>query len=463
MFAAGFLPFIEKRPIGVMARAITERFFEPEHLDALFQQAAVNQYQRNLLFSSVVDLMQGVVLGYDPSVFAAYTKRQKTFSVSDQAIYDKLKRMELGVSTALVRISGPPRCQFGPTVPRRPSGPGCRAIACRLVADELSPIPAFSTAMRWRRPSIAWMRCVTPWAAPLPGKALVVMDPELGLACDAFLTPDGHAQERSLLNDVLQTVQERDVWIADRNFCTLKFLFEIAKKLAFFLIRQHGTIQGRLQGERKFVGESSTGRVYEQAIELTHEGQTRTQRRITIELLKPTRDGDTTLHLLTNLPADVSAIVCAELYRKRWSIETLFYEVTQTLACEIKTLCYPPAALFVFCLALTAANAVAVLKGALRATYGDEDADGMSAYYMALEIKQVHEGMMIALPADEWTIFRTMSVADFAAQLKQMASHMDLDLYRKSKRGPKKPPRPKDQYKNGGHVSTHKELRDKDP
>ena len=105
MFAAAFLPFIEKRPIGVMARAITERFFEPEHLDALFRQTAVDQYQRNLLFSSVVDLMQGVVLGFDPSVFAAYTKRQKTFPVSDQALYDKLQGMELGVSTALVRDS----------------------------------------------------------------------------------------------------------------------------------------------------------------------------------------------------------------------------------------------------------------------------------------------------------------------------------------------------------------------
>ena len=87
----------------------------------------------------------------------------------------------------------------------------------------------------------------------------------------------------------------------------------------------------------------------------------------------------------------------------------------------------------------------------------------MSAYYLALEIKQVHEGMMIALPADEWTLFRTMTVAEFAAQLKAMASHMDLDLYRKSKRGPKKPPPPKDPYKNGGHVSTHKELTDKKP
>src|SRR5437667_12826256 len=45
------------------------------------------------------------------------------------------------------------------------------------------------------------------WAAPLPGKILVVMDPELGLACQAFLTPDGHAQERSRLDHVLPTIR----------------------------------------------------------------------------------------------------------------------------------------------------------------------------------------------------------------------------------------------------------------
>lgn len=449
MFAAAFLPFMEKRPIGVMARAITERFFEPEHLDALFQKTAVKQHQRELLFSAVVDLMQSVVLGYEPSVFAAYKKCQGTFPVSDQALYDKLKRMELGISAALVRDSGQRAAEaIDELKARRPAWlPGYRVC----ILDGNAP-----AATEHRLEPLR-----DTWAAPLPGKILVVMDPELGVACDAFLTPDGHAQERTLLDDVLQTVQERDLWMADRNFCTLHFLFEIAKKLAFYLMRQHGQIQGRLKGKRRFIGESSTGKVYEQAIELPHKGQTRTERRITIELHKPTRDGDLVLHLLTNLPAEVSALVCAELYRRRWSIETLFYEVTQTLACEIKTLCYPSAALFVFCLALTAANAVAVLKGAIRATHGDEDADAMSAYYMALEIKQVHEGMMIALPAEEWAIFRTMSVAEFAAQLKAMAGHMDLDLYRKSKRGPKKPPRPKDQYKNGGHVSTYKELREK--
>lgn len=48
---------------------------------------------------------------------------------------------------------------------------------------------------------------------------------------------------------------------------------------------------------------------------------------------------------------------------------------------------FPSAALFVFCLALLASNAVALIKAALRAMHGDEEADERSGYSMALEIK----------------------------------------------------------------------------
>jgi IS4 transposase len=449
MVAAAFTAFIEQRPISVMARAIVHRFLDSDHLDELFRRTAVKQYERHLLFSSVVDLMQSVVLGAEPSVFAAYRKQRPLLPVTDDSIYNKLKGMELGVSAAIVRDSAQ----------------RAEAVIDELKARRAPWLPGYRIRIIDGNHLSATEHRLKPlrdtWAAPLPGKVLAVMDPELDVASDLFLTPDGHAQERSLLDDVLQSVRARDLWMADRNFCTLKFLFEIADKLAFFLIRQHGQVQGRLKGRRRFVGHSSTGKVYEQSIEFTYAGKVRKARRITVELLQPTRDGDMVLHLLTNLPEDVSALQCAELYRKRWTIETLFYEVTQTLQCEVKTLCYPQAALFVFCLALTAANSTAVLKAALRTTHGEEEAAEMSAYYMALEVKQTQDGMMIALPLEEWTIFREMSVAEFAAQLKQIAGHMNLEYYRKSKRGPKKPPPPMDKYRNGGHVSTYKALKDK--
>jgi hypothetical protein len=62
-------------------------------------------------------------------------------------------------------------------------------------------------------------------SAPLPGHALVILDPALMLAIDVFACEDGHAQERTLLSRVLATVVSGDLWMADRNFCTLGFLF----------------------------------------------------------------------------------------------------------------------------------------------------------------------------------------------------------------------------------------------
>ena len=449
MLPQAFDAFVQRRPIAVMARAVLENLFQPERLDALFEQTAERQYKRTLLFSSVVELMHAVVLGVEPSVYAAYRHRRHTLKVSDQAVYDKLDGMELGLSAALVRDSAQQAALVIDELKarREPWLPGYRIRI--LDGNHLSATEHRLEELR------------TTWAAPLPGKILVVLEPETGLASDVFLTPDGHAQERSLLDAVLQIVQERDVWIADRNFCTLKFLFEIAKKLGFFIIRQHGTVKGKLKGRRRFIGEGSTGKVYEQEIQLTLGGETRTFRRISVELKVATRDGDMVLHLLTNLPEkDASGLNVAALYRRRWTIETLFLEITQTLACEINTLCYPPAALFVFCLALVAANAVAVIKAALRAAHGDEKADELSGYYLALEIKQVHEGMMIALPPPCWEIFCGMTVPSFAKMLKKIAAHVDLAMYRKTPRGPKKPPPKKSHYKNGGHVSTHKLLMD---
>jgi hypothetical protein len=39
-----------------------------------------------------------------------------------------------------------------------------------------------------------------------------------------FPCEDGHAQERALLEQVLPTVDERDVWTMDRNFCVRHLL-----------------------------------------------------------------------------------------------------------------------------------------------------------------------------------------------------------------------------------------------
>jgi len=185
-------------------------------------------------------------------------------------------------------------------------------------------------------------------------------------------------------------------------------------------------------------------------------GQVLVVRRITVALDQPTREGDTEIHVLTNLPADkVSAVRVAEVYRKRWTIEGLFFEAAQTLSCAIDTLCYPKAALFAFCLGLLASNAVALVKAALRAEHGaDVVCHKMSAYYLVLEIRQTYAGMMVAIPPPQWSVFHQCSDGEMARALKQIASHVSIHRYRKTARGPKKPPPQRQRYKHGEHIAT---------
>ncbi len=79
-------------------------------------------------------------------------------------------------------------------------------------------------------------------AKALPGKSIAVLDPQKMLVTDIFLNQDGHAQERTMLPSLLETVEARQVWIADRNFCTRQFLSGIAQKDSYFIIRQHKSL-----------------------------------------------------------------------------------------------------------------------------------------------------------------------------------------------------------------------------
>jgi IS4 transposase len=443
-----FEPFVAERPICVMARGVLTHLLDPHRIDQLFRDTAQCQYEKDLLFSSLVGLMGDVVLRLQPSVHAAYQSGRYGITVSRTALYNKLDRVETGVSAELVRDSAR---QAGAVIEALGAGlkPWLPGYRCRILdGNHLAATEHRLEDLRYT------------WAAPLPGKVLVVFDPERALAVDAFLTEDGHAQERSLLDEVIPTIGARDLWIADRNFCTLRFLAAIARRDGFFVIRQHGSVKGELIGKRRRITRTPTGVVFEQPIRLTDPatGATWTLRRVTVELKEPTRDGDLEIHLLTNLPAEVDAGTVSDLYRKRWTIETVFGEITATLACEIDTLAYPKAALFAFCLALLAYNAVSVLKAALRATHGEKNVEQISAYYLALEIQQASDGMMVAIPAEHWLPLRDWSAKQMASWLRRVAKGMDLSRYRKHPRGPKKKPPKKTAYRNGRHVSTAKLL-----
>jgi len=442
MLPSIFDPFVKNRPLSVMARGAMERLLSPLWINRVFAKMSDGQYTRDLLFSSVFGLMIRVVLSQAKSIRYAYMDQAEDIVVSLTSVYNKLNGVSPAASASLVRESGLIFTEAIDQVEGRnpPLLPGFTVF---IVDGNAFP----ATEHR-----IDELRTVS--AGPLPGKALVVFNPDLGCVIDMVPCEDAHTQERKILVGLLPMAKRGQLWLADRNFTTRRFLFGLATRRAAFLVREHKQLPVEDLGPVRYVGETETGTVFEQAVRLhpgdeEKDGQTDkkakpqeplTLRRVIVRLKDRTRDGDKEIQLLTNLPKSIKATTLADLYRKRWKIETAFQELKQDFNSEIKTLGYPRAAIFAFATALVAYNVMALVKGTLRAYHGAEKIENeLSAYYVAAELERSYDGMMTAIPGEHWYVFAEMTHEEFAGVLVSLAEKVDLKKYPKSRRGPKKP------------------------
>lgn len=437
-----FERFIKKAPVAVMVRATLENAFAPQTIDRIFSDAAQQQYAGELLFSSVVDLLALVVWRQKKSVGEAYKHAQEKFEVSVRSVYNKLNGTETQVCQALVRESARRLVEVVDELScRKPLLKGYRT---RIIdGNHLTSTDHRLKALRRTR------------SGPLPGQALAVLDPDRMLISDLFCCEDGEAQERRLFPEVVPAAEPGQLWIADRNFCTTQFLFGLAERGASFLIRQHAsTLTWEKETRQKRVGRSDHGVIYEQTLYLTHGDRELPVRRITIRLNKPTTNGETEIHLLSNLPRrDANDYRVADLYLKRWTIENAFQEIEQSLRSEINTLGYPGAALLGFAIAVNTYNVLSVAKWAIEAEHEKTiQREELSGYYLASIVSADYGGMMIALPEKDWTLrYASLTPRALARELRACARHVRPDTYRKNIRGPKRP-RPK---RSSGRIAHH--------
>ena len=446
---AVFDRFVQKSPITVMARAALENALAPDDLNRLFGEHAEWQYERTLLFSSVVDLMGLVVCKIQPAISAAYRAVEDTLPVSLKAVYEKINGIEGDVTTALVHHTA---TRLGPVIEamggqHEPLLPGYSIKI--LDGNHLAATERRLAVLRQSK------------AGPLPGHALVILDPALMLATDMIPCEDGHAQERSLLGQVLARVAAGELWISDRNFCTVGFLQGIVQRESFFAIRHHANFPIASHGTLRRRGHCETGEVFEHRVTFLGEDGTPIKiRRVVVRLDKPTRDGEAEIAILTNVSArHASAATIAKLYSERWTLEGLFQTLTQTLNGEIPSLGYPKAALFAFAVALVSYNIAATIRGALRAKFGHKEVEpNVSDYYIANEVRVTSGGMDVALDEDIWVPFQSMPAPELAETLLDYAGHVRLSRFRRRPRGPKKPVPPRTKHTGKPHVSTARLL-----
>lgn len=438
--------FEEQSPVSVMARATLEYVFPAGFLDELFRETAQTQREGDLLFSLVVETLSLAVTSVRKSTHAAFEAKKDRLGVSVQSLYNKLQGIETSVSRALVRRSAE---RLWPVM-RELNAPTRRLLpGYRVKIVDGNHLAATQRRLKELR---------TKTAHSLPGFSLVVLDPELRLVLDLYPCEDAYAQERSLLGELLESVAPGDLWLADRAYCTTEFLAGIVARQASFLIRQHGTalVEKRLLGTRRRIGRCSTGVVYEQALETRCGDLVLRLRRLTIELNEPTTDGETEIHLVTNLPHKATEL--AELYLQRWTIENAFQELGQALQGEIQTLCYPKAALLAFCVAVYTYNLLSTLKAALAAAHDEVELADVSSYYLAEELAAIGGGLAIAVDPRWWTkTYADLTPRQLARRLVNLASRIDPKRFRKRIRKTRNP-RPKRRGDYRAHISAARIL-----
>jgi IS4 transposase len=438
--------FEKQAPASVMARIALEQAMPAGWIDEVFEANRQRQYPRELLFSTVVELMTLVSLGLQPSLHAA-ARKMEHLPVSLAALYDKVKRTELPLLRALVQGSSARLQPIAAALDVSACMPGWQV---RIVDGNHLPGSQKRLApLREHR------------GAALPGHSLVVYDPDLAQVVDLVACEDAYESERTAVMPLFDSAGPGQIWIADRHFCTRTILQRCCEAGASFIVRQHSkhpviVRESAWQG----AGRCETGQLREQAIEID-QGQA-PWRRIELQLDQPTESGESVLWLWSNLPECISAEHIAALYRRRWSIEGMFGRLESVLNSEIATLGHPRAALLGFTVAVLAYNQLSLLKRCVEHAHrqGAPQLD-VSTYHLAQHVRGAYEGLLIAVPPAHWPDSGPQGTDQVVQRLLALARRIIPRQVATSKRGPKieKPKGWVEGAKARAHVSTARVLK----
>jgi IS4 transposase len=417
-------------PVTVMARLALQHALEPAWLDKLFERKRGKQYERELLFSTTVDLVSLVAVGLRPSLHAA-ARECPELGVSVQALYDKLKHTEPNLVRALVTESAT----------------RLDAVLAPMIKDEPLTVPGYRLRIVDGSHLPATEKRLKPLrgfgGAPLPGHSLIVYDPDRRLVIDIEPCEDAYTQERTVMSSLLERAMPGELWIADRAFSTRTILGEWDRRGCNFIVREHSsTPNPHALADLSCHGLVETGSVFEQAVEFEPETQKTVRlRRIELHLDAATDSGEKVIRILTNLPSEeFTACAIARLYRHRWKIETLFQRLESVLHSEVKTFGHPRAALLAFGVAVMAYNVLSVIQAAISAAH-DLRNQGieLSPFYVALEVKSCYAGMMMATTVVPWKPYDALDALQLSRLLLEIAVHARPKALRKNPVFPKKP------------------------
>jgi hypothetical protein len=351
---------LQRLPLAAATLSLWAYVLQPTFLAQVFAEYRGRSFEETLSFARFVDLIGDALVEHQGSGRQSFTRAQEqgTLATSSEAVYGKLRRVPLSLSsgfftegTARLRALLPPQ-----------------HLAAELPASLADVTVVVGDGKTLKRVAKRLLPARGAAGKVYGGKLLVAFLPSEGIAVAMAADPDGERNECRLVPPVVeqtrQVVSGLRLWVFDRQFCDLVQTARCSEGGDHFLIRYHKKVQFSLTPTQAAVAtQDAQGRCVVE--DWGWLGAESNQSRRFVRRLTLTRPGAEAIILVTDL-LDAARYPAADLltvYLARWGIERVFQQITEVFALRRLIGSTPQATVFqaAFCLLLY--NMVQVLRG----------------------------------------------------------------------------------------------------
>ncbi len=380
---------MRRSPLAGCVLEISDFIFDERLLESIWQGHRGRCYEDVLRFEDFLRLMRDALIHHGGSAHRLFVglERDGAQPVDESNFYRKLARTPVELSRALLRECTARLAELMPASgTSRTPGAGADLPVC---FDDFEVLVGDGKAIKNAAKRLAPTRG---YAGKLIGaKALVAMNVRSGMAVAMSDSLDGMANDvplvPALMGQLRQAITRPILSVWDRQFDDVRTLRHLSSRGGdAFIVRLK-------QQNHTFAVESAVetrdgqGRAVRDEIGVLGKGKGAMRvRRIT---LSRAGEGEEDVVLLSNL-LDRDAFAAADVlavYRRRWGIEQVFQQVTETFALQHLIGSGPQAVLLQFAYCLLLYNLVQLIKTYVAAD-GKVLANRVSTFYLFNDIRR---------------------------------------------------------------------------
>jgi hypothetical protein len=442
---------IRRAPVAEGTLTALAVLFSEERIAALYERHRGASYEGVISFHSLVELMYSAVIEHKAVGSSAFQSARKTgkLSVSDQAAYGKIRRVQQSLSNALVCDSMKPLMEMFPEVVET------RVPACfsehNVFCIDGKKLKDVARRLRETR-SVA--------GRLLGGKALVALSVHEQLVVAMSSSLDGETNDGPLVPELLTRLHQwspkDNIVLADSQFCDLTTPRNILAQGSDFVVRYHPKVHFHADSEGVTAeSRDNWGRLY--ADESGWLGKPHGKTSLRVRRITVKRENAPDLIVVTSLQdtEKFAASDVLDLYSLRWTIETAFQHVTEEFDLRHMIGSTAEATLFQFAISLVIYNVMRLIQAHVSQAC-DISPEDLSVPKISRTAKKQIAALSVLVSAGE-AADRIQSRKLTASQVAELLSHLWHDDWLKARKK-KRTAKTTRKKQSGAHTSVYRAI-----